>query len=42
VVVDTDTDSEEEKDRERRIKAGWDKGTQDNLKWPAGEGWKPL
>ena len=44
--LSTDTDeeepSEEEKDRERRIKAGWDKGTQDNLKWPAGEGWKPL
>jgi len=48
VVTDTDTDGDElseeekEKDRERRVRAGWDKGTNDNLKWPAGEGWKPL
>ena len=44
LITDTDEEepSEEEKDRERRIKAGWDKDTQDNLKWPAGEGWKPL
>jgi hypothetical protein len=46
VVTDTDDEpseeEEKEKDRQRRIKAGWDKGLQDNLKWPAGEGWKPL
>ena len=32
----------EEKDREGRTGAGWDMGTNDNLKMPAGEGWKPL
>jgi hypothetical protein len=46
VVTDTDDEpseeEEKERDRQRRIKAGWEKGLQDNLKWPAGEGWKPL
>lgn len=33
---------EEERMRGRRLAAGWEKGTKDNLKWPAGEGWKEL
>jgi len=40
--TDDEHSSEEERMRGRRIAAGWDKGHGDSLKWPAGEGWKPL
>lgn len=38
----TDDEHSSDDERGRRLAAGWDKGTNDNLKWPAGEGWKPL
>ena len=44
MVTDTDDElskeKEKEKDLQRLINAGWDKGLQDCLNWPAREGWK--
>lgn len=37
-----DDEHSSEEMRGRRIAAGWDKGHADSLKWPVGEGWKPL
>jgi hypothetical protein len=46
VVADADKGgdglSEKEKDRERRVRTWWDEWPNDNFRWPAGEGSKPL
>jgi len=38
MITDTDTSGDDDDER-GRVRDEWEK---DNLKWPAGEGWKPL